>query len=107
MITAAMKGERAVLGIADTLAAIQAGRVYRMVVARDYRTEGKECVSCRVLVADGLERCSFCGGKLEIATDLINRASHRVIEQAGKVQMVSGEAAGKLAGTGIGAVLRF
>jgi peptide chain release factor subunit 1 len=107
MITAAMKGDRAVLGIADTLAAIQAGRVYRMVVARDYRTEGKECVSCRVLVADGLERCSFCGGKLEIATDLINRASHRVIEQAGKVQMVSGEAAGKLAGTGIGAVLRF
>lgn len=107
MITAAMKGERAVLGISETLAAIQEGRVYRLVVARDYRAEGQECSACRVLVADGLERCSFCGGKLEAVLDLINRASHRVIEQAGKVQMVSGEAADKLAATGIGAVLRF
>ncbi|HSO74431.1 MAG TPA: hypothetical protein VLU47_06305 [Blastocatellia bacterium] len=107
MITAAMKGDRAVLGISETLAAIQEGRVYRLVVTRDYRAEGKECTACRVLVADGPERCSFCGGELEPVPDLINRASHRVIEQAGRVQMVSGEAADKLAASGIGAVLRF
>lgn len=107
MITAAMKGDRAVLGISKTLAAIHEGRVYRLVVARDYRAEGKECTACRVLVADGLARCSFCGGDLEPVPDLINRASHRVIEQAGMVQMVSGEAAGKLEASGIGAVLRF
>jgi len=107
MITAAMKGDRAVLGISETLAAIQEQRVYRMVVARDYRVEGKECSSCHVLLADGLDKCSFCGGALEPAPDLINRASHRVIEQAGKVQMVSGVAADKLAQAGIGAVLRF
>lgn len=107
MITSAMKGDRAVLGIAETLVAIQEQRVYRMVVARDYRIEGKECASCHVLIADQQEQCSFCGGTLDPAPDLINRASHRVIEQAGKVQMVSGAAAGRLAGTGIGAVLRF
>jgi peptide subunit release factor 1 (eRF1) len=107
MITAAMKGDRAVLGISKTLAAIHEGRVYRLVVARDYRAEGKECTACRVLVADGLARCSFCGGDLEPVPDLINRASHRVIEQAGRVQMVSGEAAAKLEASGIGAVLRF
>lgn len=107
MITAAMKGDRAVLGIGDTLAAIQEQRVYRMFVARDYRIEGKECNSCHVLVVGVEETCSFCGGELQAAPDLINRASHRVIEMAGRVQMVSGEAANKLAGTGIGAVLRF
>ena len=107
MITSAMKGERAVLGISETLAAIQEGRVYRMVVAKDFRTQGNECSVCEVLVADGHESCSFCGGKLEPAPDLVNRASHRVIEQAGKVQVVSGTAADKLAGNGIGAVLRF
>jgi len=107
MITAAMKGDRAVLGVADTLTAIQQGRVYRMVVARDYRAEGYECSACGVLVADGSERCSFCGGQLEPAADLIDRASYRVIEQAGKVQMVTGEAADKLASNGLGAVLRF
>jgi peptide chain release factor subunit 1 len=107
MITAAMKGERAVLGVSDTLNAIQEGRVYRLVVARDFRAEGKECGSCHVLVSDGNENCPFCGGKLVPASDLINRASHRVLDMGGKVQLVSGEAAVKLAEAGIGAVLRF
>lgn len=107
MITSAHKGDRAVLGISETLSAIQQGRIHCMVVARDYHAEGKECDSCHVLVADGLELCSYCGGKLEPAPDLVNRASHRVLEQAGKVQLVSGAAAGKLAAAGIGAILRF
>ena len=107
MITAAMKGERAVLGVSATLGAIQEGRVYRMVIARDFRLEGKECASCHVLVSDGDEKCAFCGSKLEAAPDLINRASHRVLDMGGKVQLVSGEAAAKLAKAGIGAVLRF
>lgn len=107
MITAAMKGDRAVIGITDTLFAIQEQRVYRMIVARDYHMEGKECESCRVLLVDGEEKCSFCGGRLQPATDLINRASHRVLEQAGKVLQVTGAAADKLAGIGVGAILRF
>jgi peptide subunit release factor 1 (eRF1) len=107
MITAAMKGEKAVLGLSDTLFAIQEGRVYRLVVARDYRAEGKECGSCHVLIADGLDNCSFCGGKLDAAPDLINRASHRVLDMGGKIQLVAGEAAAKLAGARIGALLRF
>lgn len=107
MITAAMKGDKAVLGLSDTLFAIQEGRVYRLVVARDYRAEGKECGSCHVLIADGLDDCSFCGGKLDAAPDLINRASHRVLDMGGKIQLVAGEAAAKLAGARIGALLRF
>jgi peptide subunit release factor 1 (eRF1) len=107
MITAAMKGDKAVLGLSDTLLAIQEGRVYRLVVARDYRAEGKECVSCHVLVAGGLEKCSFCGGQLDAAPDLINRASHRVLDMGGRIQLVAGEAAAKLAEARIGAVLRF
>jgi peptide subunit release factor 1 (eRF1) len=107
MITAAMKGERAVLGVSDTLGAVQQGRVYRLIIARDFHVEGKECDLCHVLVTDANEKCSFCSGKLEAAPDLINRASHRVLDMGGKVQLVSGEAAVKLAEAGIGAVLRF
>lgn len=107
MITAAMKGDRAVLGISETLDAIQEGRVYRMVVAHDFRAEGKECSECHVLVSETNEWCSFCEGKLEAIPDLINRASHRVLEMGGRIQLVSGVAASKLAGAGIGAVLRF
>jgi peptide chain release factor subunit 1 len=108
MITAAMKGDRAVLGVSDTLHAIQQGRVYKMVIARDFRVAGKECSSCHVLVSDGVgEKCVFCGENLEAAPDLINRASRRVLDMGGKVQLISGEAAAKLAEAGVGAVLRF
>lgn len=108
MITSARKGDRAVLGISDTLGAIQRGRVYRLVIEREFRVEGKQCSSCHVLTADGWEKCSFCGGSLELATDLINRASHLVLDQAGSVQIVTGVAAEKLSHAGhIGAVLRF
>jgi hypothetical protein len=107
MITSAMKGERAVLGVPRTLSAIHEGRVYRMVIARDFRVTGNECSSCHVLVSDGGEKCAFCGEKLEAATDLINRASRRVLDMGGKVQLVSGEAAAKLGEAGVGAVLRF
>jgi peptide subunit release factor 1 (eRF1) len=96
-----------VLGISDTLAAIEQGRVHCMVIARDYRAVGEQCASCRILLVDGGDQCSFCGGKLEAAPDLINRASYKVLDQAGKVQIVSGPAAEKLSGSGIGAVLRF
>jgi peptide subunit release factor 1 (eRF1) len=109
LITAANKGDRAVLGITDTLLAIQEQRVYCLVVAHDYRLEGKQCDTCGVLVVGEADKCSFCGGNLQPAPDLINRASHRVLDQAGKVQMVSGKAAEKLAatGNGVGAILRF
>ena len=107
MITSAMKGERAVLGIAETLAAIEQGRVHCMVIARGYRAAGEQCASCGILLVEGGDHCSFCGGELAAAPDLINRASYKVLDQAGKVQIVSGPAAEKLSGTGIGAVLRF
>jgi hypothetical protein len=107
MITSAMKGDRAVLGIEETLEAIRQGRIYCLVVAKDFRIAGKQCRACRVLLVDSLDACSYCGGELASAPDLINRASHRVLEQAGRVQIVSGAAAEKLAGSGIGAVLRF
>ncbi len=107
MITAAMKGDRAALGINDTLAAINEGRVHRLVVAKGYHIEGRQCRSCNVLVTDDAKNCSYCGGDLASAPDLINRASHKVLEQSGRVQIVSGAAAEKLNPAGIGAVLRF
>ncbi len=107
MITAAMKGERAVLGINETLAAIHQGRVHCLVVAKGYRAEGRQCRSCKVLVTDDARKCAYCGEELMAAPDLINRASRKVLEQSGRVQIVSGAAAEKLNPAGVGAVLRF
>jgi peptide subunit release factor 1 (eRF1) len=109
LITAASKGDRAVLGLSETLEAVNEGRVYRLVVNTDFRAQGTQCSFCGVLMSgEPAARCSFCDGTLEAAPDLINRASHKVIEQAGRVQLVSVAAAAKLATVGsVGAVLRF
>ncbi|MEW6207557.1 MAG: hypothetical protein AB1631_04270 [Acidobacteriota bacterium] len=107
LITSAMKGDRAALGIDETLAAINQGRVHCLVVAKGYRAEGRQCRSCGVLVTDDAEKCSYCGEELVAAPDLINRASRRVLEQSGRVQIVSGAAAERLNPAGVGAVLRF
>jgi peptide subunit release factor 1 (eRF1) len=107
MITSAMKGDRAVLGIKKTLEAIEQGRIHCLVVAKGFHAEGRQCRSCQVLLADDLDSCSYCGGELAGAPDLVNRASHKVLEQSGRVQIVSGGAAERLASSGIGAVLRF
>jgi peptide chain release factor subunit 1 len=107
LITSARKGGGAVLGISETLNAVQERRVYMLVVDKNYRAEGSQCRSCGMLLADRLDRCSFCGGDLEPVRDLINRASRKVLDDRGKVQMVSGRAGEKLSGNErIGAVLR-
>jgi peptide subunit release factor 1 (eRF1) len=107
LITTAHKSNRAVLGLPDTLSAIQQGRVYKLILNRSFRIEGLQCNSCGVLVIDQPESCPFCRGTLEKATDLVNRASHLVVEQGGEVRPISGKAADVLAGAGgIGAILR-
>jgi peptide subunit release factor 1 (eRF1) len=108
LVTAARKSDRAVTGLSETVAMVNQGRIYKLVVSRDFRAHGKQCSSCRALFAEHLHKCSFCGGGLEDAPDLVNRASQRVLEQGGRVQMVSGQAASELAQAGhIGATLRF
>jgi len=108
MITAARKADRAVVGLADTLDAVNQGRVYRLVVDRGFRTEGKQCTACKVLLLGTEQTCAFCGDGLEPAPDLINRTSHKVLESSGKVLVVSGTAAQQLKEAGsIGAMLRF
>lgn len=108
LITAARKNDRAVLGLPETLTAVQEGRIHRLVVNSAFRCAGAECVQCRVLLPPGAASCRYCGGQAEPAPDLINRLSHRVLERDGRINTVSGAAAETLSAVGsIGAVLRF
>jgi hypothetical protein len=108
LITSARKGGLAVLGLSETLAVAQQGRIHRLVVSKNFRAQGHQCNHCQALTVDEVTKCSYCGGKLEPAPDLINRLSHYALEQGGRVQIVSGEAAEKLSTAGgIGAILRF
>jgi peptide subunit release factor 1 (eRF1) len=100
--------ESVALGIAETLAALNDGRVHVLFVAAGSRLVGGLCPSCGSLVA-GAGPCPTCGSAVvPPLIDLDERAAERALAQGARVEVVSGEAADRLRGVGgLGAWLRW
>ncbi|MEA2724329.1 MAG: peptide chain release factor subunit 1 [Gemmatimonadales bacterium] len=102
-------GGRATAGIGQTLEALWLGEVRTLVVADGPDLEGSECSTCGRLEPGTLATCPACGNPMRPVHNVVHRAMARTIEQAGRVEVVHGEAARRLqeAGGGLGALLRF
>ncbi len=96
----------AVVGISDTLAALQEHRVSILLVAAGYETLGYRCSNCRYLMLTEREECPLCGGAVQVVDDLIETMVHRALEQAVEVEIVRGSQALEEVGS-IGALLRY
>ncbi len=77
VITLAHKGGAGALGLADTLAALQQGRVHQLLVDPALRQPGAQCAHCGAVVVETLAECPYCGGKLVPSGDVVNLAMHR------------------------------
>jgi peptide chain release factor subunit 1 len=102
-------GGRATRGVAPTLEALWLGEVRTLVVADGAQGEGSECPNCGRLEPGDVATCPACGSAMRPVHDVIHRAMARTIEQAGRVEVVRGDAARRLleVGGGLGALLRF
>lgn len=112
VITAAEKGQNAVLGYADVLAAVQQGRVDLLIVPEALEYPGWECTSCGGLVADILatppEACPYCGGPLRVVEDIVDLAMQKVLDNGGTVEILRGPVKDTFREQGIiGALLRY
>lgn len=108
LITAAKKNQKAVLGVTDTLLALQEGRVWQLVYTDGLKVAGAKCTNCGALFSQQLERCIYCAKPLRAVDDLIQLAAERVIDAEGKVEQMRGPAAARLNEFGkIGAILRY
>lgn len=109
LIEAAGGGGRATCGVEPTLEALLMRAVQTLVVADGVHVGGAECPSCGVLAPEGVQTCPACGATMRPVHDLFHRAMERAREQAGRVEVVQGEAARRLleAGGGLGALLRY
>ena len=87
LVTAAAKGGLAVVGLADTLKAVNEDRVLNLVVAEGFQQSGFECGDCEMLVLDEKE-CENCGKKTAAVVDVVNLAIHRVMRHGGSVEVV-------------------
>jgi peptide subunit release factor 1 (eRF1) len=96
-----------VLGIEPTLAALAEGRVHVLYLADFFGGVGGECENCGRLVP-GPGPCPRCGGTVIPVADLGDRAMEQAVAQGARVDVVSGDAAARLAAQGgIGAWTRY
>jgi peptide chain release factor subunit 1 len=96
---------RAVLGLDQTLAALEASRVEVLVVSDDLRASGVRCPSCGHLARSG-RRCELCRSATVSVPDLAEEAVERALRQRCRVESLADPGALQ-AGGGIGALLRF
>jgi len=99
--------ERVAIGIAETLAAVNEGRVQVLFVSEGPGLVGGVCRACGNLAA-GLGPCLACGSAVDPLADLDERATDRALAQGARVEVVSGDAADRLrAAGGLGAWVRW
>ncbi|MEO0249796.1 MAG: hypothetical protein ABIN58_09750, partial [candidate division WOR-3 bacterium] len=109
LITAAHKGDKATLGLADTIQATNEGRVWQLVYEQNFSAKGFHCSQCDMLYGDNRpDRCIYCGGTLAHTPNLVSQLIERIINSGGQVEEVHNQAGEKLAQMGhIGAFLRY
>ncbi|WP_029214618.1 hypothetical protein [Kallotenue papyrolyticum] len=108
LITTALKGGAAVLGLDHTLLALAGERVRLLVVAEGFHHPGWECSYCHALGADTRSECPLCGAAVRAATDVVEIAMERTLDQRGKIEVLRSAARERLTQHGsIGALLRY
>ena len=112
VITRTFKGQKAILGLADTMTAVQQGRVHILVVPEGFKHKGWRCEQCGGLIADLTDQrpsaCPYCEGPLVAEEDIIDVAMQQVIDQGGHLEVVRGPDRERIQREGpIGAILRY
>ena len=105
VFTAAAKGQRGVIRLADTLGAAHEGRVQTLVIDRDYHEPGYQCRNCAYITDQALKNCPFCGSEFAEIPDATEALVTKVIEDGGKVEVVDDHL--RIAEFGVGALLRY
>lgn len=106
LVTLAAKQGGAVVGLPETLDAVNNARVQRLVLAEGYSQSGYQCPGCGTLVAKAAPACPNCGAALSPALDVIDLAVSAVLRTGGDVEVIHKNPELEQKGK-IGALLRY
>jgi peptide subunit release factor 1 (eRF1) len=107
LITTAAKGTGAVVGLENTLEAVNNNKVQTLVVEEGFRSGGSECQGYGHLTIKDGEVCPMCGSQLISAgIDVVDLAVNSVMRHRGDVEVIPSSAGLEKAGH-MGAVLRY
>ena len=104
--TRSAKGEGAVVGLEETLNAVNSSRVQSLVLVENFHLAGYRCDACGKLSGNPIMICPDCGGVIYKYPDVIELAISEVMRRGGEVEMIHPHEDFIQAGS-IGAVLRY
>jgi peptide subunit release factor 1 (eRF1) len=104
-VTEAAKGQRAVTGVDDTLAAASRGAVRQLLLLAGFAAPGIACPACGALAGGAGATCPFCRAPAR-RVELGEAATARVFATGGSVAVVADDPQLAEAG-GLAALLRF
>jgi len=85
---------------------MQQGRVYQLLVDREFHQPGYQCSACQAMVTQALLACPYCGGALVETADIVNLVVQRAVDAGLRVSVL--DHGPQTAGIGgIAAVLRY
>ncbi len=103
LITSAKKMNNAVLGLEDTLAAVNDNKVGTLVIAEDYHTPGYRCAQHGLMATRDI---ALCEDEIEAVSDVVDLVIGAVLMHGGEVEVVHTDTP-LLAEGSIGAYLRY
>jgi release factor family 10 len=108
LVTSAAKARRAVVGLANTLHALNQGRIWQLVYADGFHSPGYECAECFALMSPEAESCALCGSALNRVEDVVELAVAHAARKGANLELVRGDETGSslMNAGGIGAFLR-
>jgi peptide chain release factor subunit 1 len=105
VVNRAGHGGLGVLGLQATLAAVNTGRVYKLVMHRNMHTLGWRCGACAALTDETHFQCMQCGGEVTMV-ELGEAMVQAVLQADGLVELIAPD--DRLAAyEGVGALLRY
>ncbi|WP_299024067.1 hypothetical protein [uncultured Thermanaerothrix sp.] len=106
LITAAAKNSGAVIGLENTLQAVNEDRVSTLVILEGFGQAAYRCTQCGYLTSRQQTTCPACGGEMHEIADAVDFAVSRVMRGGGDVEVVHHNPEFEKAGM-IGAFLRY
>jgi len=99
-------GKTGVIGLADTLHALQSGQVMALLVEEDYTASGSRCDRCGALSLEAHGRCRYCQGNLQALDDVVSAVIEEAFSRGYEIRFVPKRGVLNKRGH-IGAVLRY
>ena len=107
VVAAAAQKSSAVIGLGRTLKAVNSNSVWELIYAGGLLLPGYECANCNALFSNRVNRCAYCGSRVQPVGNVVERAVEHARRKRAKVEVVTGKASAALqTAGGIGALLK-